>query len=298
MDLGAMQELLISASDPFASFPQPSDLPELLSPTSQDGTSNAVLWEDEDSQLTGFALVSRYRNLHYHFRPGGLTKDVEKTMVDWAVHYVRTQFREPAATNRLTLDASVRDDDTARVAVLLRNGFTSSGVETLHMTRSLVGRLPKPRLPDGFTTRPLAGKDEVPHCVAVHRSAYGTAHMTIEERIAILDASYYVPDLDLVVIGPEGDLTAFCLCTIDTEQNERTGRAEGELAILGTRPDHRRLGLGRAVSLDGLRRLKESGAESAILGVSSDNTAAIRLYEDLGFRVHYRTRWYSREVEC
>jgi mycothiol synthase len=297
MDLGAMQELLRSAPDPFESFPQPPDLPELLVPTAQDGTSNAVLWEDEGSQLAGFALVSRYRNLHYRFRPGELTRDVEHAMVDWALRYVGTQFREPGDDGRLTLDASVRDDDTARVALLLRNGFTATSVETLHMRRSLNGRLPEPCLPGGFTIRPLAGKDEVPQYVSVHRAAYGTTQMTIEERLAILDASCYLPDLDLAVVGPEGDLAAFCLCTIDTEQNERTGRAEGELAILGTRPEHRRLGLGRAVGLDGLRRLKESGAETAILGVSSTNTTAIRLYESVGFRVRSRTRWYSRDVE-
>jgi ribosomal protein S18 acetylase RimI-like enzyme len=296
-DLSAMQELLTSAPNPFESFPGPADLPELLAATASGAPPNALLWEDEDSQLTGFALVSRYRNLHFHFRPDELTKDVEDAMVNWAVHHVKTQFRESTAGPPVTLDAAARDDDRAKVTLLLRHGFTTTGVETLHMRRCLNKPLPEPSIADGFTIRPLAGKDEVPDYVAVHRAAYGTDQMTIDERLAIMEASYYLPALDLVVVGPEGHLAGFCLCTIDAVQNARTGQEEGEVAILGTRPEYRNLGLARSVTLAGLRALKERRAETAILGVSSANTAAIRLYEGLGFRVRFRTRWYARDVE-
>jgi mycothiol synthase len=296
-DLSAMQELLRSTPNPFASLPEPADLPELLLAPGEGALPNSVLWDDEDCQLVGFALVSRYRNLHFLFRPGRLTRDAEDAMVNWALHHVKMQFGETAAEDRLTLDAAVRDDDSAKLGLLLRHGFTATGVETLHMKRSLNDLLPEPRIPDGFTIRPLAGKDEVPEYVAVHRAAHGTDQMTIDERLAIMDAAYYLPALDLVLVDEGGDLVGFCLCTIDAEQNALTGRQEGELAILGTRPEYRNLGLGRAGALAGLRALKEHGADTAILGVSSANTPAIRLYEGLGFRVRFRTRWYSRNVE-
>jgi mycothiol synthase len=66
--------------------------------------------------------------------------------------------------------------------------------------------------------------------------------------------------------------------------------------VVGVDPAERGTGLGRALTLAGLRHLRALGLPDAMLYVDADNTPAIRLYQALGF-----TRWetdvmFSRDL--
>jgi mycothiol synthase len=64
----------------------------------------------------------------------------------------------------------------------------------------------------------------------------------------------------------------------------------GEIYIMGVDPDYAGKGIGKAVTIAGLRHLRYQGIFSAMLYVDADNTAAIKLYQSLGF-----TEW-ARDV--
>ena len=69
----------------------------------------------------------------------------------------------------------------------------------------------------------------------------------------------------------------------------------GEVYVVGVDPDAQGMGLGRLLTTVGLRHLQQLGLPAAILYVESDNEAAIRVYERLGF-VHESTDvMYLRE---
>ncbi|MDO9130593.1 MAG: N-acetyltransferase [Anaerolineales bacterium] len=57
---------------------------------------------------------------------------------------------------------------------------------------------------------------------------------------------------------------------------------------VGTHPDFRRKGLGKAVVVEGLRRLKARGMKQAIVCAEHDNPAAQKLYESAGFRAIHK----------
>ncbi|MGL5063733.1 MAG: GNAT family N-acetyltransferase, partial [Microcoleus sp.] len=80
-------------------------------------------------------------------------------------------------------------------------------------------------------------------------------------------------------------------------ENDRTGRNEGWIGVLGTRRGFRKLGLGRAMLLAGLQRLKAAGVDTAILGVDAENpSGALRLYESTGFRKIRNSISYVKDV--
>lgn len=300
-DLAAMQALLVLSPNPLEFYPSVAELPELLDPALSNTSESTAVWEAENGELLGWAIVSQYNNLHYHFAPGALTAEREQQMMVWAVERMRLRLIQQPHGESLTLDTHVRNDDVAKLALLSRHGFVPTPDETLRMVRSLHDPLPSLRLPTGFAVRPLRGESEAPAYVEVHRAAYGTEKMTLAQRLSMLRDAEYRPQIDLVITAPDGSLVAFCVCFVDPAENKRLGRNAGEIGIVGTHPAYWRRGLGRAVVLAGLHALKDEGLEVATLGVAGANRTARRVYEALGFELEFAVQWYSKRVtsaEC
>ncbi|TFB48867.1 mycothiol synthase [Cryobacterium tagatosivorans] len=72
------------------------------------------------------------------------------------------------------------------------------------------------------------------------------------------------------------------------------GSPSGEIYVIGVHPDAAGRGLGRALLLAGLERLRDRGCTSATLYVEAHNTAAVNLYRSLGFTDHAIDVQYRR----
>jgi ribosomal-protein-alanine N-acetyltransferase len=70
---------------------------------------------------------------------------------------------------------------------------------------------------------------------------------------------------------------------------------EADLGNLAVDPSHRRQGIGRALLLEGRRRLLAAGAKRLFLEVRESNRPALQLYYSLGFSLQARRRDYYRE---
>jgi len=291
-DLQALLDLLVAVrpAERIAGYPSPVDLRELLALSA--AQDNTRLWFDGDV-LVGFALVDHYGNLCFEFAPAALTRAVEDEIVAWGEACICRMMQ--ASGEPLTLDAGCREGDE-RVALLERHGFVRQPSRSLHLTRSLDAPIPAPQLPPGFSLRHVAGEQEVEALVALHRAAFGTENMTVEERLAIMRGPDYEAELDLLAIAPDGRFAANCMVAIYREENAITGKNEGYTDPVATHPDFRRRGLAKALLLAGLRLLRERGADTAVLGTGSDNLAMQRAAASVGFQIASVALWFSRPV--
>lgn len=246
------------------------------------------LWLD-GAGLVAIAWVDDYNNLVFDLHPRGDSPQLEREIVAWGLAIMRKRNAKMGETN--TLDASCQAANLARIALLERSGFQRDEVRSLHYARSLEDQLPECPLPPGFDLRAARGEGEVDALVALHRAAFGTENMTVEERLAIMRAPNYVPDLDLLVTAPDGELCAFCICGID-----EPGGEVGYTDPIGVHPGYQGRGLGKAVVGAGLRLLRERGVKRVEVGTSSQNQAMQRLAGSMGFGLVSESVWFSKEV--
>lgn len=270
------------------------EMREDLSDPTTDVQRDLALWEDADGMLaavgrlqipptgddlSGFLWFRIYPALRW-------SHGLEAEVFGWAGERIREIGQQRGQTGSLRTGSVA--DNPERIAMLEQHGFRPARY-FMDMARPLSEPLPEPQFPAGFTLRQLAGAEEVPAWVELFNLSFidhwDHHDLTVEQRLHWLTESDYRPQDDLIAVAADGTFAAFCKCLISREQNQRTGRKEGWISLLGTRRGYRKLGLGRAILLAGLQRLKSEGLDTAILGVDADSpTGATRLYEAVGFR--------------
>ena len=167
--------------------------------------------------------------------------------------------------------------DTARNAALAGRGYrrTDDGLVFYH--QPIIATTEPPRLPAGYAFDHVRGEADVARRAAVHRTVFDPTWMTEARMRVVQTASTYRPELDLVVVAPDASYAAFALLWLD-----EVNRA-GVFEPVGVSPAHRRLGLGRAILNQGVRRLGELGARMAFVQTGFDNAPAQALYVAAGF---------------
>lgn len=246
------------------------------------------LWKYK-SKVIGFAFVDDYNNLRYEIEPEYHSSQIENEIVEWGVTCIKTRNAENYEDS--TLDASFGRENTWQIAMLERSGFVRESFRSLRYQRSLSEPIVEYAFPRGFSVRCVEGKQEVESLVDLHRAAFGTENMSIEARLAIMNAPKYERELDLVAIAPNGDLSAFCICGFE-EEIEQVGYTDP----IGTHPVYQKLGLGKAIVTAGFHSLKKKGAKVVELGTSSENIPMQRLAKALGLVVVSEKLWFSKDV--
>ena len=192
-----------------------------------------------------------------------------------ALAWAETHFR--AADETAAFRAWAFSGDAVRIAALSARGYRRTETGLVAFGRATAGAAP-PSLPPGYTLRHVRGAEESEARAAVQRAAFQSEWMTAARHARVLASPTYRPELDLVVVAPDGQLAGFALLWLD-EANRL-----GVFEPLGVAVAYQRRGLGRALMLEGLRRLRHLGATYAV--VETGLTYEARgLYEATGFAV-------------
>lgn len=227
------------------------------------------LWQDGD-RLVGFAVHGDDGSFDWQLHPEFAWQGIEGEMLAWADASARQTGDDR------DLPCGSLETDGRRIAFLEAAGYRRAGESMVHLTRSLERQAEPPRPPSGFAVRALAGDGEVPSRAEAHRQAFHPSRVTDEGYRALMRLPGYERALDVVVASPGGDVAAFALVWLD-EANRI-----GEFEPVGTRPGFRRMGLARAALLEGLRRMRDRGADRAIVYAEPAGPAA-GLYAAVGF---------------
>ena len=145
--------------------------------------------------------------------------------------------------------------------------------------------LPEVPLPAGVRLRSFEpGRDEqawldVNAAAFAHHPEQGA--MTLADLRARMDEDWFDPEGFLLAVDAQERILGFHW----TKVHPGTGGhpSLGEVYVVGVHPDAQGTGLGKALTVAGIRHLHESGLDAVMLYVDADNTAAVALYRRLGF---------------
>ena len=285
-DLKTVQNLIRVARGPeyLSDYPTPLDQHEVVG--TPDNRKTFRIWENAQGEAVAYAFVSTFNNLYFDIAPDVEAAALAREMISWGEVCVGERIARTGEPH--TLDASCREDDRGRLKLLEYNGFRRSELQTLKFGRTLTPPLPSIPFPKGFSLRHVRGEEEAEAIVALHRAAFETAYMTVDERLAIMRAPGYDTTLELLAVAEGGTLAGYLTCSLE----DTTGFTDP----LAVRPEFQRRGLAGALLDAGLRTLAARGAKRTVLGTSNQNTAMVRVAEAAGFGVEQVKVWLSKTV--
>ncbi|OLB81705.1 MAG: mycothiol synthase [Actinobacteria bacterium 13_2_20CM_2_71_6] len=241
------------------------------------------LYVRENGQLVGYAHVdttdliegaSAELVVHPMFRRHGLGRALVVAATAAAAEH------DPAGRLRLW----AHGDHPSASALALSLGFRRARV-LYQMRRSLYAPLENPVLPPEVTLRAFRPGEDDERWVALNARAF--ADLPDQGR-------WTLKDLRVRMAEPWFDPAGFLLAERHdelvgfhwTKAHGNAGHDHdpiGEVYVLGVDPSAHGLGLGRALTLAGLRYLRNRGLDQAMLYVDEANERAIALYQKLGF---------------
>jgi GNAT superfamily N-acetyltransferase len=225
------------------------------------GSVDAVtnLWETVDGQIAGVLNPVGLGEIRLHVHPRYRTADLETDMLAFAEQHLFLTNDDGHRFLYLPIDAG----DILRRGVLQDRGYSRQN-GTSHKWCVDLGRvLPEAFIPEGYDIRSMGDLSEHPS-----RSWASWRAFHDDEPDDHYDGDWswyqnvqtaplYRRDLDIVAVAPQGEIAAFA--TIFYDDYTRSAVC----VLVGTAAEHQRRGLGKAVLLEGLRRLNRLGGTRA-----------------------------------
>lgn len=232
------------------------------------------IWEAGEKIVSVVHYESRLGEVFFQFHPE--YRHLRQEMLVYAEQHLYGT----AEDGRRFVQAFVNDDDQAFIALVQARGYEKDEANARPVCQFLIADpFPAISLPEGFRVKSLA---EDCDWVKIHRVLWrGFDHPgeppaeDLDARKRMQDVPNFNPDLKIVVQAPNGSFASFCgmwyvpACKY------------AYVEPVATDPDYRRMGLGKAAVLEGIRRCKALGANVAYVG--SDEA----FYQAIGFQKVY-----------
>ncbi|MFW9922535.1 MAG: GNAT family N-acetyltransferase [Candidatus Thorarchaeota archaeon] len=172
------------------------------------------------------------------------------------------------------------EDDKDRVKLLLELGYKNLGRDSYNRIRPIDMPVQQYYLPRGFSIRHVDIENDFEQYRSVIGSVFGHCkNMSFKQAQHYTTASFYHSELDIVAVDELDNFAAFCTFRFDPKSKIV------ELEPVGTHPKYRKMGLGKAIILEGLKRLEKLKPSYIFLNNAADTEGANALYDSLGFTI-------------
>ena len=233
------------------------------------------IWETtEEQRVIALTLTKPSGECWLSIHPKCMSEG--KGLVSWMEDRVRGLNIE--ASKDLKMSLVVDDDDEERIALVEELDFQKGELYGDKQVRPPDAPVPDYSLPEGYTIRNAVVEDDHVEYREVQKAVFRhIKDMSKNQLLHYSRASFYKEDLDIVAVDSVGNFAAFCTVRMDPLSRI------AELEPVGTHPDHRKLGLGRAVICEGLKRLEKYKPSAIVIIGAAPSEGARRLYESVGF---------------
>lgn len=236
--------------------------------------SGLFIWETGEGNLGAVLTPDGRGEAFLQVHPALYTPSLAEEMITTAEQHLAV--KDADGKTKLCVWSSERDK--MRQKVLIDREYTRGEWPGHEHQKDLGTPIPEGPVAPGYLVRPLGDVDELParswvSWRAFHPDEPDEDYEGWEWYHNIQRMPMYRRDLDIVAVAPGGEFAAFC--TVWYDDVTRTGYFEP----VGAAPEHQRLGLGKAVMCEALRRLKRMGATLAT--VSGFTAAASALYSSV-----------------
>ncbi|WP_216211326.1 mycothiol synthase [Amycolatopsis aidingensis] len=158
---------------------------------------------------------------------------------------------------------------------------------------------PEPSPPPGVRLRPFVPGQDEQALVEVNARAFDwhpeQGRMSVADLRATEEQDWFDPAGFFLAEDTGGKLLGFHWTKIHpANPNRFDGRPVGEVYVVGVDPGAQGGGLGKALTLAGLRYLRARGLGQVILYVEGDNAPAVAVYRGLGFTEYEVDVQYER----
>lgn len=243
-----------------------------------------AIWEDGGKIVAVAHYEWKLGEAFFQVHPG--YQHLKPTMLDYAEQYLGDMTQDGARLVR----AFVMDFDHDFEAIVRARGYEidpTGGRPTCQFM--IPDPFPAITLPDGFRLKSLADDNDLHKMDQVLWRGFNHPGEppadSIKGRKKMQSGPHYRKDLAIVVEAPNGDFVAYS--GLWYEPVNKIALVEP----VATDPDYRRMGLGTAAVLEGIRRCGELGADVAYVG------ADMPFYLAIGFRKLFMLNcWVKRFV--
>ncbi len=240
------------------------------------------LWH-AGQKLVGYAVVGEDPSFDFQVLPEYEWYGIEDEAIQWAEERIQKMNGRNDTNGKGKCVSGSRQDNAKRIAFLEKNGFRSGGeFSEFNMLRSLDNNIPESELPSGCQVRGVAESDEITNRAGAQREVWTpwtVGNVSDDDYAYFMGLPGYYRDLDVVAVAPDGTIAAYVNGWIDPVNRI------GDFGPVGARPAYRRQGLTRAALLECLRRMKTRGMNRVGVSTGVSNSAALRLYESIGFTI-------------
>ena len=232
--------------------------------------------------------------VHPSYRGRGLGRE----LLDWAEHASLPLHEQRFPGRPLSLSSGCLSTNAGAVALHEQRGYRP--VRWFHdMVRDLSQPIPAAVTDDGITItgyRPDLAEPARLIRNESFRDHWGSTETSPQTWAYFLASGAFRPGLSFLAYQGSEPLGMLISREYQAYQ-QRTGRRDVHIALVGTRAAARKRGIATALLVTAMSAARAAGYDQASLGVDADSlTGAVRLYERAGFAVAYTWTAYRKQL--